>query len=150
MPKIVMFFFSSFNHDKETEGIYVYELDTLKGKLSKVTSVKRILDPSFLTLSPNGKYVFACTESKTKNAGRVSSFEFNPEKKSLTFINSQKSGGENPVYAVVQQNGKWLINGNYTEGSASVYPISENGCIQPTLRSFIPVPISFLHDRSLR
>ena len=80
-------------------------------------------------MSPNGKYLFACTESKTKNAGSVSSFEFKPENKTLTFINSQKSGGENPVFVTVHKNGKWLINGNYTEGSVSVYPISENGTI---------------------
>ena len=31
---------------------------------------------------------------------------------------------------------KWLINGNYTEGSASVYPVSENGIIQPYVQNF--------------
>lgn len=129
-------FFGSFNRDKETEGIYVYQLDTIKGKLSKVTSVKGILNPSFLTLSSNGKYLFACTESKTKNAGSVSSFEFNPQKKTLTLINSQKTGGENPVYLSAHKNGKWLINGNYTEGSASVYPVLENGFIQPYVQNF--------------
>ena len=124
-------FFGSFNRDKTTEGIYVYELDTISGKLSKVITVKGFLNPSFLTLSPNGKYLFACTESKTKNAGSVSSFEFKPENKTLTFINSQKSGGENPVFVTLHKNEKWLINGNYTEGSVSVYPISENGTINP-------------------
>ncbi|MCJ7933135.1 MAG: lactonase family protein [Chryseobacterium sp.] len=129
-------FFGSFNLDKDAEGIYVYQLDTLRGKLSKVTSFKGILNPSFLTLSPNGKYIFACTESKTKNAGSVSSFEFDPQKKMLHFINSQKSGGENPVYLTAHQNGKWLINGNYTEGSVSVYPVLENGRIQPSVQHF--------------
>lgn len=129
-------FFGSFNRDKTTEGIYVYELDTISGKLSKVTTVKGILNPSYLTVSPNGKYIFACTESKTKNAGSVSSFEFNQKNKTLTFINSQKSGGENPVYLTIHKNGKWLINGNYTEGSVSVYPILENGTIQPFVQNF--------------
>lgn len=129
-------FFGSFNHDKKTEGIYVYELDTLKGKLSKVTAAKGVLNPSFLTLSQDGKYVFACTESKTKNAGSVSSFEFNPQKRSLTLINSQQSGGENPVYLAAHKSGKWLINGNYTEGSVSVYPVLENGSIQPRVQNF--------------
>lgn len=129
-------FFGSFNRDKNTEGIYVYELDTISGNLSKITTFTGILNPSFLTLSPNGKYVFACTESKTQNGGKVSSFEFNPKNKSLTFINSQKSGGENPVYLTVHQSGKWLVNGNYTEGSVSVYPISEGGKIEPYVQNF--------------
>lgn len=129
-------FFGSFNWDKNTEGIYVYQLDTISGNLSKVTTVTGILNPSFLTVSPNGKYIFACTESKTENGGSVSSFEFRPENKSLTFINSQKSGGENPVYLTAHKNGKWLVNGNYTEGSISVYPISEGGKIEPYVQNF--------------
>ncbi|WP_309609765.1 lactonase family protein [Flavobacterium sp.] len=129
-------FFGSFNREKTTEGIHVYELDTISGKLSKITAVKGFSNPSFLTLSPNGKYLFACTESKTPNSGSVSSFEFKPENKTLTFINSQKSGGENPVYLTVHKNGNWLISGNYTEGSVSVYPISENGTINPIAQNF--------------
>ncbi|MCT2564740.1 lactonase family protein [Chryseobacterium herbae] len=129
-------FIGSFNRDKTTEGIYVYKLDTLKGKLSKVTSLKGILNPSFLTLSADGRYVFACTESKTPNAGSVSSFKFNPKDETLTYINSQKSGGENPVYLSAHRNGKWLVNANYTEGSASVYPVSEDGTIQPAVQNF--------------
>jgi len=129
-------FFGSFNQDRNAAGIYVYQLDTVSGKLSKVTTVKNFLNPSYLTLSPNGKYLFACTESKTPNAGSVSSFEFKPENNTLTFINSQKSGGENPVYLTVHNNGKWLINGNYTEGSVSVYPISKDGTINQRVQNF--------------
>lgn len=122
-------FFGSYNWDKSTEGIYVYELDMTIGNLTKVTSLKNVLNPSYLTISPDGKFIYACTESKTPNAGSVSSFAFDPEKKSLTYLNSQKSGGENPVYLNVHKDGKWLINGNYTEGSVSVYPLFENGKI---------------------
>ena len=129
-------FFGSFNRDKTADGIYVYQLDTISGKLSKITAVKDIVSPSYLTLSPNGKFVFACTESKTPNGGKVSSFEFKPADKTLTFINSQNSGGENPVYMTVHKNGKWLVNGNYSEGSVSVYPIADNGTINPIAQNF--------------
>mgnify|MGYP003575013448 CR=1 FL=1 len=129
-------FFGSFNHDKETEGIYVYELDTIKGKLKKITTYKGVLNPSYLTLSPDGKYLYSCTESKTPGAGSVSSFAFDKEKKSLIYLNSQKSGGENPVYTTTDNSGKWLINGNYTEGSVSVYPIAEDGSIQSAVQYF--------------
>ena len=124
-------FFGSFNRDKTDEGIYIYELNTINGKLSKKSSVRGILNPSFLALSPHGDYLFSCTESKTKNAGSVNSFKIDSEKGKISLINNQKSGGENPVYLSVHKNGKWLINGNYTEGSISVYKISENGEIFP-------------------
>lgn len=129
-------FLGSYNRDLTAESIQVYQLDTLNGKLSKVTAAKNIINPSYLTLSPNGKYLYACTDTKTPNAGSVSSFEFNTENKSLTFLNKQSSGGENPVYVSVHKSGKWLINGNYTEGSVSVHPILENGKIDSLAQNF--------------
>lgn len=124
-------FFGSYNKDISTDGIYVYSLDTQKGNLTKISTNNSIFNPTYLTLSPNGKFLYACTESQTKNAGSVSSYAFNAKKGTLNFLNSQKSGGENPVYLTVHKNGKWLINANYTEGSISVYPLSEDGKINP-------------------
>lgn len=129
-------FLGSYNRDKSAEAIQVYQLDTLNGKLTKFTSVKNSINPSYLTISPNGKYVYACTDTKTPNAGSVSSFEFIPENKTLTFLNSQRSGGENPVYVSVHKSGKWLANANYTEGSVSVYPLLENGKIDSIVQNF--------------
>lgn len=54
------------------------QLDTLTGNLNKITTVKNILNPSYLTVSPNGKYIFCVYRKKTPNAGSVSSFEFKP------------------------------------------------------------------------
>lgn len=122
-------FLGSYNQDKDTEGIYVYKLDSVTGGLTKITSSRGIKNPSYLTISPDRKFIYACTESKTPNAGSVSAFEFDPEKQTLTFLNSQRSGGENPVYLSTDKTGKWLINGNYTEAGLSVYPILENGKI---------------------
>ena len=57
-------FFGSYNWDKNSEGIYVYELNNKTGKLTKVTSVKDIVNPSYITISPDGKYIYASSESK--------------------------------------------------------------------------------------
>lgn len=123
-------FFGSYNWDKNNPGIYVYELNQKTGKLKKVTETKGIYNPSFITLSPNGQFLYACTDAKTP-AGSVSSFEFNPKKKELKFLNSQPSGGENPVYVSVHKSGKWLANANYNDGSLSIFPLSSDGKIEP-------------------
>lgn len=127
-------FFGSYNRDASTDGIYIYSLDTNNGKLSKISTNNSIFNPTYLTISPNGKFLYACTESQTKNAGSVSSYEFDAEKGTLNFLNSQKSGGENPVYLTVSKSGKWLVNANYTEGSISVYPLSEDGKINSSIQ----------------
>nr|WP_100433566.1 lactonase family protein [Flavobacterium sp. 1] len=129
-------FVGSYNFNKEKKGIYVFKLDTVTGRLKKITTVKNVLNPSYLTLSPNGNYIYACTDTKTPNAGSVSSFEFKPQNKTLTFISSQKSGGENPVYLSVHKSGKWLVNANYTEGSVAVHSLTEDGKISPIVQSY--------------
>lgn len=129
-------FIGSYNWDKTKEGISVYELDTLSGNLKKVISNRGILNPSYITLSPDGQYVYACTESKTPGAGAVCSFRFDPLHQTLTYIKSQKSGGENPVYVSVHKNGQWLAAANYTEGSLSYYPIANGGSILPAVQHF--------------
>ncbi|HUM53018.1 MAG TPA: beta-propeller fold lactonase family protein, partial [Chitinophagales bacterium] len=103
-------FIGSYNFSKseDTAGIFVFELNEKNGQLNEIASVKNVLNPSFLTISQNGKFLYACTDTKTPNAGSVSSYEFNPSTKKLTFINSQKTNGENPVYLSVNKNGKWL------------------------------------------
>ncbi|RED23556.1 6-phosphogluconolactonase (cycloisomerase 2 family) [Flavobacterium cutihirudinis] len=143
-------FLGSFNRDKTAEAIQVYQLDTISGKLTKTASAKNIINPSYLTVSPNGKYVYACTDTKTPNAGSISSFEFNPENKSLTFLNSQRSGGENPVYVTVHKSGKWIVNANYTEGSVSVYPLLENGEIDSIAQNFQYLDGSINKERQTR
>lgn len=143
-------FVGSYNSDKEKDGIYVFQLDTVTGNLNKITTVKNILNPSYLTVAPNGKYIFACTDTRTKNAGSVSGFEFKPKKKSLKFINSQKSGGENPVYLSVHKNGKWLVNANYNQGSVSVYPITAGGKIESIAQSFSYLEGSINKERQER
>ncbi len=122
-------FIGSYNWDKTKEGIYVFELDTLSGTLTKITTFTGIANPSYLTVSTNGRFIYSCTESKTPKGGSVSSFEFNYKKKSLNFLNKQPSNGENPVYVTLHKSGKWLVDGNYTEGSVSVYPLTAEGKI---------------------
>lgn len=143
-------FLGSYSKDKNAESIQVYQLDTVQGKLTKVTGAKNVINPSYLTISPNGKYIYACTETKTPNDGNVSSFEFNPENKTLTFLNKQRSGGENPVYVSVHKSGKWLVNANYTEGSVSVHPLLENGKIDSLAQNFQYTDGSIHKERQTR
>lgn len=127
-------FFGSYNTDKSNEGLFVYQLDTINGKLSKITSVKDVLNPSYLSLSNDGQFLYACTDTRTANAGSVSSFKFDPENKSLKFLNSQNTNGENPAYLSLDHTGKWIVAANYTGSSLSVFPIAKDGKINPIVQ----------------
>ena len=129
-------FFGSYNWDKGSEAVYVYELDNDTGKLSKVASSSDVINPGYITVSSDGKYIYASSDAKTPNYGTVSSFAFDADKKSLTFLNQQKTRGENPVYVNVDKSGKWLINATYNQATISVFPLLENGKIDSIAQHF--------------
>jgi 6-phosphogluconolactonase len=122
-------FIGSYNYDKNKEGIFVYQLDTLTGALTKVTGAKDVLNPSYFTLSQNGQFLFSCTETRTPGNGSISSYQFDAVSKTLSFINTQKTGGENPVYAALDKQENHVLAANYNDGSISVFPILEDGSI---------------------
>jgi len=127
-------FVGSYNDDKAKEGIYVYELNTTSSVLTRLSAVSGILNPSFLTLAANGKQLFACSETQRPNAGSVSGFNFDLSTTSLNFINSQKSGGDNPAYVSLHKDGRWIVNANYSGGSVGVHALAEDGTIRPGIQ----------------
>jgi 6-phosphogluconolactonase len=123
-------FIGTYTQGKPDTGIFIYKFNSRAGTLESVCAGQNITNPSFLTTDPDGEFVYACTETKMKNAGSVTCFAFDAKKRRLKFINKQPSGGENPVYVSVHKSGKWLVNANYTSGSLSVFALSGNGEIK--------------------
>lgn len=113
-----------------TDGIYVYKFNTETGENSFVSSVKAS-NPSYLTISPNKKFVYAVNENADSTrftvTGHVAAFSFDKATGKLSFINKQESGGKHPCYVSIDKTGKWVIVGNYSSGSLAVLPVRSNG-----------------------
>jgi 6-phosphogluconolactonase (cycloisomerase 2 family) len=139
-------FVGSYNDAKEKEGIYIYKMDMTGGDLDKVCSFSGIMNPSYLILSPDGAYIYACSETRTAGMGSVSSYRFDRKQHSITLLSKQSSGGDNPVYLTVHRSGKWLVNGNYTGGSISVFPLNSDGTIG-TANTVLPFTDSSITER---
>lgn len=123
-------FVGTYTQGKADTGIYIYKFDPFNGTSERVATGDQITNPSFLTVSDDGRFIYSCTESKMKNKGSVSSFRFDAKRSKLEFINKQPSFGENPVYISLYRNSKWLVEANYTDGNISVFPIDTNGIIK--------------------
>jgi 6-phosphogluconolactonase (cycloisomerase 2 family) len=134
-PDNFYLFVGTYTEGQPDSGIYIYAFDPAAFQLKKIVTGNQIINPSFLTVSEDGHFIYACTESKMKNAGSVSCFYFNEKKAELTFLNKQSSMGENPVYVSLYKNSKWLVNANYTGGTVSVYPIGEDGKLLPATQT---------------
>lgn len=118
----------------KSEGIYVYDFNTVTGENKKISSAK-IHNPSYLAVSPNKKVVYAVTENadttKLGIGGEVAAFAFDKKKGTLTKMNQQFSGGKHPCYVAVDKTGKWVFAANYTSGSAALFPVKGDGSLAP-------------------
>src|SRR6187200_917539 len=120
-----------------SDGIYVYKFNTGTGENSFVSSVKAS-NPSYLTVSPGKKFVYAVNENADSTrftvTGHVAAFSFDKTTGKLNFINKQESGGKHPCYVSIDKTGKWVIVGNYSSGSLAVLPARSNGSLDPSVQ----------------
>lgn len=114
----------------KSEGIYVYKFNSEHGTATEVSKIKTS-SPSFLAIAPDKKYVYAVAETAPQDGkgGDIASFSFNNKNGTLTLINKQLSGGDHPCHVEVDKTGRWVFASNYTSGSLSILPISENGIL---------------------
>jgi 6-phosphogluconolactonase len=114
-----------------SKGIYRSVLDTNTGELSIPMLAAEAKNPSFLEIHPNGKFLYAVSESG--GAGTVSAYAIDPATKNLKLLNSRTSGGAGPCHVNIDHAGKNVLLANYGSGSASVIPIKLDGSLaEPT------------------
>ncbi len=114
-----------------SKGIYVYNFNAETGRAKWVSNTDSVItNPSYLTASANGKFVYAVNETNGSNPGKVSAFSFDKNNGRLKLLNTQLSGGDDPCYVATSGDGKWIAVANYTGGSVSVFPINKNGSLQ--------------------
>ncbi len=114
-----------------SKGIYVYKFNTATGKADWVSNTDSVVNPSYLHIAADGKYVYAVNETGGNQPGGVSAFAFDKNTGKLLFINSQLSGGDHPCYITADNKTTLVVVANYTGGNLSVFPIAEDGALLP-------------------
>jgi 6-phosphogluconolactonase len=110
--------------DGESRGIYQYSL-AADGTLSKTGLVAEAENPSFLALSPDGRYLLNVNEvSNEDRTGFVSSFRIGID--TLTFIDQKPTGGAHPCHVAVNSGGYVLV-ANYSGGNMGLLKIEGDG-----------------------
>src|SRR5580692_1734679 len=73
-----------------SKGIYAYRFDPEKGQLTAIGVAAESVDPSFLAVHPNGKYLYAVNEVGNFNGGAtgaVSAFSIDGKTGALKLLN---------------------------------------------------------------
>ena len=117
--------------ENSSKGIYRSMLDLETGRLTNPVLAAEARNPSFLEIHPNGKFLYAVSESG--GAGSVSAYAINSDTGGLKLLNQQSSGGAGPCHVSIDHAGKNVLVANYGSGSASVIPIKSDGRLgEPT------------------
>lgn len=111
----------------ESDGIYVYQFDTVSGYSTYKSKVK-ITNPSYLAISRDEKYVYAVSETGDDKAA-ANAFSFDKEKGELSLLNTELTEGADPCYIVVDNTGKHVVTANYSGGSITVFDVKEDGSL---------------------
>ena len=119
----------TYTNNSDREGIYVYTFDSQTGELEYKNKTGGIDNPSFLTLSPDLKSVYAISESGKNPTGMVFSYAYDASTGTLTYKNKESAGGKGPCYVSVDKTGKHVFTANYGSGSIASVPILPDGSL---------------------
>ena len=124
----------TYTNDKgsTSQGIYAFRWDPDEGALELEGLAAATVNPSFITLSPDRRHLYAVNEVdeyRGSKTGSVTSFAVERDPAKLKAINTVPSAGGGPCKITVDFTGKAAFVANYDGGSAASFQILKNGAL---------------------
>ncbi len=112
-------------------GIQVFRFDDATGALTARGSFAGVVNPSFLIVHPNRRWLYAVSETSQQDGapGSVWALRFEYDPVSIQPANHRPSGGDWPCHLQLDSSGKWLLVSNYGSGTIAVLPITADGSL---------------------
>jgi len=107
------------------DGINVYRMDPGSGAWSHVQLLSNIVNPSFLALDREQRFLYAVHA----DLDEVSAYAIDKQTGQLKPLNRQSCGGKNPVHLAVDPANHFIVTANYGAGSVGVVPIEKDGTL---------------------
>jgi len=113
----------------KSKGIYVSRFDPGSEKLDPIKLAGEVERPSWVTLHPGGRYLYAVSElgNNGREQGAISSFAVDNKSGELKFLNRVRSGGGGSCHLVVDKTGKTIAVANYGSGSVATFHLEADG-----------------------
>jgi len=116
----------------QSKGIYRASLRLDTGELRLLGLVAAVENPSFLTISANGRFLYAIHEV---DPGQISAFAIQ-QGGGLAFLNRQETKGPHPCFVSTDPTGKVVLVANYSGGNVASYRIGANGHLSEPISVF--------------
>lgn len=114
-----------------SKGIYVAAFDPATGKLAPPQLAGEITRPSWVTIHPNLRYLYAVSETgyEPGSEGTITSFAIEPATGTLKTLNTVQTGGGGPCHLAIDTKAKTLFVANYGTGSVASFRLEPDGRI---------------------
>jgi 6-phosphogluconolactonase len=124
--------FSGGSAAADAPGIHAFHFDDATGALTAGASFAGITHPSFLTVHPNRRWLYAVSETGLVANGAVGSvwaLRFDAGTGAIEAINQRSSDGDWPCHVQLDATGEWLLAANYGTGSVAMYHVEADGAL---------------------
>lgn len=115
----------TYTNTGKSEGIYIYDFNVRTAAYRAKSISRGIINPSYLAVSKDNKFVYSVNEDAKKST--VSAFSFNPTQGKLEFLNKQDAHGADPCYIIADS--KHVIVANYSGGNIAVFGKGKDGTL---------------------
>lgn len=111
-------------------GLTRLQLDADTGEISKLAEFTGIENPSFITMDPSGRFLYAVSEVSEAGGeigGEMVAFELRDGGTALHAVRAYPTLGEDPCFIMMDPHQKWLAVSNYSGSSVTLFPVSSDG-----------------------
>jgi 6-phosphogluconolactonase len=121
--------------ESRSKGIYVSRFSAATGSLSEPELAAEITNPSFITISPDNRFLYAVTEDPLSlgppldHVSFVSAFAIDASTGKLRLLNTLPSGGTSTCFISMDKTGKYVLMAHFGSGSVSVIRVKEDGSL---------------------
>ena len=121
--------------DSHSKGIYVSRFHAATGEVSEPELAAEVVNPSFLTISPNHRFLYAVSEDPLSlgppldHSSYVSAFAIDSATGKLRLLNTAPASGTSTCYISIDKTGKFVMMANFGSGSVSVVRVKEDGSL---------------------
>ena len=125
------FLVGTYTNNTNSKGIYNIHCDFNQKKITAHVTIDSILDPSYLCLSTDKKFLYSISERGEKSS--ISSYHFDQQTGEAVFINRVAGYGADPCYVAVSD--KHVITANYSGGNVCVFGRNKDGALTDIIQN---------------
>jgi 6-phosphogluconolactonase len=121
--------------ESHSKGIYVSRFHAATGEISAPELAAEVVNPSFLTISPNHRFLYAVSEDPLSlgppldHSSYVSAFAIDQTTGRLRLLNTAPASGTSTCFISIDKTGKYVMMANFGSGSVSLVRVKEDGSL---------------------